>query len=222
MTLSKTAKYVTIPAVVTLLVSIVVRVALAAAGPSCEVLIAARDLNHCLKGYPLLAKNVPAVWGTQEGLPDWVIIRITDTSADTVNDYFKQWHKVFDYDIINENELGYRIRVQVDPNVVSVSNVNKAIRAEMKAYATDAYDGELFSYDDFEAVIDIPKPITLNGEATTFAEMKEDLHDKWAEQVDYRRYYFSGTDVNAVISAGGLVERTKAQVQSAIIDKLDE
>ncbi len=181
-----------------------------------EILIAAHDLNHSLKGYPKNAKNTPCVWGMKERPPDYVILRITDADKSQVEHFLQQWQKTFVYEILNENEQGYRIRVKVDPDLVSASGMNKAFRADIKTHIVNEYNASVFSYDAYEAVIDIPKPADLQ-------RMKLDIHDQFAEVVDHRHFYFDSTDVdNALLQPGGIVEKTRSQVLAMIKNKLDE
>jgi len=190
---------------------------------ACEVLIAAEDKNHSLKGYPKNVKDVPCVWGKKEGPPGYVILRITDATAAQVEHYLKQWHKQFTYEILAENKQGYRIKVTVDPALVSASGLNKEIRADLKNYIVESYGAQVHRYDLYEAVIDIPKPLTINGDPTTLQGLRDDVHDKFSEMVDSRFYYFSESDVDYALSQpGGIVERTKAQVVAMINSKLDD
>lgn len=197
----------------------------------CEILIAAEDKNHSKKGYPKQVKDVPAsppVWGKKEGPPGYVILRITDARKDQVEHFLEQWHKTFVYEIVNENDQGYRIKVTVDPALVSVSNVNKTIRANLKTYIQNVFGAVIHSYDDYEVVVDVPKPITSKPGTEwemvlTLQELKEDIHDKFAEVIDHRFYYFEGTDVDyALTEPGGIVEKTKAQVLDMVRSKLED
>lgn len=189
----------------------------------CEILIAAEDKNHSLKGYPKNVKDTPAVWGTSEGPPGYVILRITNADKTQVEHFLAQWQKIFAYDIINENDQGYRIRVKVDPSVISFTGMNKNIRADMKTYIRDSYEANIVSYEDYEAVLEVPKPLTCRGQELTFAETKLDIHDKFAEIVDHRCYYFSSSDVDFMLTQpDGIWERTKAQALAMINNRLDE
>lgn len=222
MTLKKRVEFITLLSVM-LACSVALRIALAAAGPSCEVLIAAKNLNHSLKGFPKHARNTPVVWGRKDCPPSYVILRITDADASQVNHFFAQWYKTFSYEILNENDQGYRIRVTVDPACVSVSGTNREIRTAMKTYIVDTYGAVLFSHDGHEAVVDIPKPLEQHGVAVTIPAMKADIHDKFSEYVAHRRFRFTSADVDyALAQPGGIIERTKSQVLAMIKDMLDE
>ena len=190
---------------------------------ACEILIAAIDLNVSKKGYPLTLRDLPWTWGKAHHPPNYVFLRITDAPASQVEHFMKRWHKKFAYDIIAENDQGYRIRVKVDPALVSASNINRDVRVEMKTYIQRTFGAVIHSYEDFEAVVDVPKPIMQNGREVTLAELKADIHDKFAEVFDKRHFYFSSSDVDyALTQPDGRVERTKAQVLSMIKNKLDE
>ena len=66
---------------------------------------------------------------------------------------------------------------------------------------------------------DIPK---VDG-VLDLQEVKEDVHDKFADVVDHRFYYFDSSDVdNALTKPGGIVEKTKAQVLAMIRSKLND
>jgi len=57
----------------------------------------------------------------------------------------------------------------------------------------------------------------------TLQELKNDIHDKFADVIDHRFYYLSSADVdNALLQPGGIVEKTKAQVLAMIKNKLDD
>jgi len=202
---------------------------------ACEILIAAKDLNHSLKGYPKQTKDVPAVWGTKECPPDYVKLRITDCDKSQVEYFLTQWYKTFKYNIIAENAQGYRIQVGVDPAVISVSGLNREIRSGMKAYIQDTFNANIFSYEDNEVIVDIPKPIMAWSQKkilgtmqrilieVTLAEMKADIHDKFSEVFAHRHFQFDSAAVDyALTQPDGIVERTKAQVLAMIRDKLNE
>lgn len=191
---------------------------------ACEILIKAFYTDGSYgRGYPIVIKDVPCVWGLKEGLPNFVIIRITNASKSQVNNYIsKQWDKVFDYEILQHNAIGYRIKIQVDPAVVSVTGKNSVVtdetRGRIKDLIVNNFHGVLVDYTGTSATFDIPK---ING-LFDLAGAKAIINDIASEVVDTRLYYFSGTDVQWVVDQGGFVELTKLQVKNKIINKLDE
>ncbi len=168
------------------------------------------------RGYPWIMKETPCVWGGREGPPNWVILRITDASKIQVEHVLDTWKKSFIYTILNENEQGYRIKVEVDPLLISVSGLNKEIRSDLKTFIKDNFSGSIVNFSFEHATIDIPKPVDL-------ADLKAQVLDLFEVRVDTRIYHFSNTDVDwALAQPDGIAEMTKAEVLSRIINKLDD
>ncbi len=182
----------------------------------CEILIVAvAKAGLTQRGYPWIIKDTPAIWGSKEGLPNWVILRIANATKVQVEQYLQSWYKKFVYDILVDNAQGYRIRVKVDPLLVSASGVNKTIKSELKNMIVNDYSAAIVSYDDFEAIVDIPKPVDLQA-------VKNDVHDLFNERIDTRFYYFTEVDVALAEANGGVIQLTKKQVLNRIKSKLDE
>lgn len=183
----------------------------------CEILIKAFYTHGSYKrGYPVVVKDVPCVWGKKEGLPNFVRIRITDATKAQVNHYVaEQWKRLFTYSIVNQNVLGYRIRIEVDPSVISASGLNKEVAKEIRDFIYEEFGGILVEHGDDYAVFDVPKPIDLR-------EAKETLNDFCEKVIDVRRWYFDDADVDQVVNAGGYMELTKKQVLNRIKDRLAE
>ena len=182
----------------------------------CEILVVAVAKPRITKkGFPLVIKDTPATWGTKEALPNWIKVRITDATKTQVQKYLDSWHKDFVYSILGENDQGYRIQLQVDPSLISVSGSNASIRPKLKDYLVRDWGASIVSHTTFTATVDIPKPVDLR-------EVKAGISDIFKERVSICRYYFSSSDVDFAVANGGLVELTKAQVLSRIIDRFKE
>jgi hypothetical protein len=148
-----------------------------------------------------------------------------DTTKNQVEHFLQQWHKRFVYSIVYQDANLYQIKVMVDPELVSMSGLNKDVRAELKIYIQTVYNATVMNYDGYEAVVNVPKPIFNNkiNKELTLSELKEDIHDRFAEVIDHRHFYFKSSDVDyALTQPGGIVERTKAQALSMIKNKLDD
>jgi hypothetical protein len=184
----------------------------------CEILISAVDLNATTKGTPKMAKDTPCVWGTQEGPPKYIILHITDASKAQVKHFFQTWRTKFIYTILQENVAGYRIRVEMDPSVVSASGMNKNIRSDIKTYLVDEWDAVIVSYEDYEAVVDIPK---VDG-VLDLSKVKAGIVDRFQDRVAKRIYYFTESDVDWVIAQGGYVEMTRQEVLARVRSKLED
>jgi len=182
----------------------------------CEILIAAvGKIGITQKGYPWIIKDCPCAWGKKECPPNWVILRLTDASKAQVEHFLNEWKKQFAYQILAENELGYRIKVTVDPDFISVSGANKELRADLKDHIVTNYGASIVSYDGNEAVVDIPKPVSLLA-------VQADIYDIFSERVDTRMYYFSEADVDLALSKGGYIEMSRQQALNRIKSKLDD
>lgn len=168
------------------------------------------------RGYPWIIKETPCVWGKKEGLPNWVILRITDATKEQIEHFLTTWKKSFVYEILNENEQGYRIKITVDPVLVSVSGLNKEMKSELKTFIKDNFSGNIVNFSSEHATLDIPKPVDL-------VDLKAQVLDLFEVRVDTRIYHFSNTDVDWALSQpDGIAEMTKSEVLSRIINKLDE
>ncbi len=184
---------------------------------ACEILVIA-DLGKTYKwqkGEPLVIRDESHVWGTGEVPPNFVIVRITDATVEQARHYLERWNKTFEFDILQDEPTGYRIRVKVDPALVSAGGDNNTLRADLKDFIVDEYGASIVSHSTTEAVLDVPKPINL-------ADAKYDLYDRFGDIFRKRRYYFTEADVDTAIANGGIIELTKSQVLARIKNRLDE
>ena len=183
---------------------------------ACEILVVAVGKPPwTTKGQPWVIKDAPCVWGTSECPPNWVIIHIVDATRAQCLHYIQKWKKEFSYTIVNENAFGYRIRIEVNSALVSVSGLNKEVRQEVKDYIYTKFGGSLVDHGADYAIFDVPKPIDL-------PQAKVDLNDKFATIFSLRRWYFSSADIDTVLAAGGYMELTKKQVLNRVLDRLDD
>lgn len=187
--------------------------------PQCECLIAAVNMLPYTKGDIAVVKDAPddvtrVTWGTSEGLPDWVIVRITNASAEQVNRFLDQW-------IINlggEN-LGVfsekrRLRIYADPTAVGKVPDWHLFREEMRDYIEQEWDGELVpgTATQTEATYDFPLEMSIPA-------FKQDMVDKYEDVLKHRAYYVPEENVDAGIAAGGYIERTKQQADDLVVDR---
>lgn len=181
-----------------------------------EILIAAKDFNTFKKGWPVVVKESPAVWGSNEGLPRFVILTITDATRSQVVNYIKQWPIKFSHEIVAENEQGYRIRIEVDEQYIDVSQRAKnKIKQEMADYLINEVEAVIVNWDDSQVTFDIAKPIDLQ-------QLKNNFADVWDDVFEQRRWRFSEADVDLAIAQGGVITLTKNEVLNRIIDRLTE
>lgn len=190
-----------------------------------EILIHADTTTKNLKGFPQTIKDdedlAVSPWGQREGLPLYVILRVTDATKPQVEHFLGNWRKEFNYELLGQNAQGRRYRVSVNPNVVSVFGLNAGVRAEIRDFLVATYGAVLVSFEPGQAsaTFDIPNPASGTW-AEHVQKIRQDLTDKFEEQLDTRRYQFDPADVDLVVASGGKVTQTTAQALSRIIDRL--
>jgi hypothetical protein len=181
-----------------------------------ELLISNTDANFQGRGEVVAYYESPHTWGNKEGLPNYVHLTISDVSKEKVEDFLRAWDIEFSHTILNENEQGYRIKVEVDPAWISASDVGKhQMHAKMQDFVIDRYNGQIVSIDSAQMTADIPKPVDLQ-------QLKKDFADVFNKVLNARRYYFSETDMDNAVSQGGHITLTKQQALDRVIDKLTE
>jgi hypothetical protein len=182
----------------------------------CELLIRATDgSNGFKKGYIVVVKDQPCVWGAKETLPDFIRLIISDCTAAQVNHFRNSWDIKYKFTLVAENDAGYRYKVEIDPAYISASDTG---RHEIKDSMTDWAVDRGFAVVGFTSdsmTVDILKPADLPA-------IKADFADVFDTVLSIRRYYFSAADVDMVIAAGGVYTLTKQQALNNVVDKLDE
>lgn len=98
-----------------------------------EALILAQDgTGWRKKGYVIYEKDSPAVWGSQEGLPNFIRVTITgDLTVEQARAYRGQWSCHYDWTVDNHNVSldGYRVTIFGDK--VNVSGVGAITREKL-------------------------------------------------------------------------------------------
>jgi len=158
-------------------------------------------------------------------LPDMVVVNITDATKAQVENYMEPWVRTFDYEIQAENQNGWRIKISINPNIISELGLDKAFRTDMYQYLVNVWGAQLFEYDSTNhsyAILDFPKPLIFipDNVEKTLVDLRADVADKLEDQVAYRRYGFPESDVDTAIAAGGYIEITAAQATARVIDRL--
>ncbi len=181
-----------------------------------EILIAATNLNSSKKGDICAVHDSPWTWGNKESLPRYVQLTISDATEAQTHHYLDQWTTKFDHEILNEDGSGYRVRVSVDPSVISASNVGKSqIKSRMLSWIEGNYNGQSVTFTADSMTVDIPKPVDLQEVKRAFADIFDVRFQK-------RKYHFSDADVDTVVGQGGTIVLTTAQALNYIKDKVGE
>lgn len=211
--------------------------------PSCQVLIPNKDYPYkdgsgrtkYFRGDVFIIRDdddgTPSPpFGASESLPDYVRLRVTGVTKSQLDAWTANWNKTLNYTIVNQNASGWRVRMTVDPTLVSVSGDNQELRAGVKDAIQHQYGFSIVSFTTTEVVFDIPKGpsdtiVTPLGTFDTLADLKADWNDKWEEIHQPRRWYFPTAVMNTIEAAitGGAdyYETTKAEAQGYVRDRVD-
>jgi hypothetical protein len=179
--------------------------------------------------------------------PNFLWVTVTDKSKLQVNVYLNGWPLEFVHTLLNQNNEGWRYKIEVDPVFISVSELNKnEIKQKMADYIEQCslrwndwwYKTTIQNWSASSLTLNIPKPVQGNPAydgldpqwilmwesnwPEFLQQLENDFTDKFAIIVNIRRYYFRGTSVDSVIAAGGEWSGTHAQVLNHIVDKLSE
>ncbi len=177
----------------------------------CQLLVAATTHAKETKGEILVVHDEPAVWGNREGLPDYVIVRISNAAAVEVNQYLVSWKTGFSHSVATLPNLDKQITLTINQKIVDLFGTIQGLKLAMKTYLEDRWSATVISYNSTEAVFDVPG-------ATDLALLKADLLDKFEKQFGHR-FLFDPAEVDIAVGLGGFVDVTKAQAIARIIDR---
>jgi len=198
----------------------------------CEVLIRAtnNEAGTRFKGDPQEVRDdaelITRPWGNREGAPEFIILHITDATAAQIQGYMDAVINIFIHEIQNENANGWRIKISVNPNILAVYGIDKGVRNTLRDMLVDDWGAQVYDYDNINheyIIIDFPKPLMYipDNVEKTLADIKADIKDQFTHNIFRRRYKFAESDIDQVLSLGGKVDQTLAQVNAKVIDRLD-
>jgi len=178
----------------------------------CELLIHAKAHSKAIKGSIETVKDSPAIWGGKEGLPDYVILTITDKTKEQVRAYRERLQELFYSELLNSDAEGRRYRIWVNPNI-GIINTAKGMRAKFRDFLVNKYGAQVVTYSPpNEAVFDIPN--------TDWTKLQSEIHDRFTKAINGQRYYFLEDDVDAAVGNGGKASLTGNQAAARIVDRL--
>ncbi len=179
----------------------------------CQVLIAATTHRKQIKGQMHAARNLPVTWGTQEVPPAYVILEISNASADQVKPFITPWKTDFQYSTITNPDNSIQITASISQNWLDTFGAIHGFKLTMKNYLIDEWAATIIDWDPLTSTVIFDVP-----EGTDLPELKRDVIDKFEEQIG-PRWLFAEADVDIALGLGGTVELTKAQALSKIIDR---
>ena len=182
----------------------------------CQILIAATTHRKQTKGEMFAVRDEPVTWGTAEGPPKYVILRISNTTATKVIQFLGRWNTNFQHSVTTNPDLSKQITVSISQKILDIFGAVRGLKLEMKSYLEDEWDATIISWSPTvrTMVFDVPA-------GTDLAALKSDLLDKFEETLG-PRWLFSEADVDIALGLGGFVELTRIQAQARIIDRAAE
>ena len=190
----------------------------------CEFLVAAQDLNTYLKGDIVQVRDAlppgpkgdePPLWGRLETIPNFIQIRCTDAEKiDFQTQASESILGALNWQLLNTNAEGRRYRIWINPAISALNN-RVGVRSKLRNTLVERYNATIVTQDPpNEAVVDIPN--------TNWQEMRDYILGRFENRTARRRrYHFNTADVDTVVqNHNGRIERTKAQIDAVIIDRL--
>ena len=187
-----------------------------------ELLVHSFDHSKAIKGTIQDARDVSDLpirpWGRKEGLPNYVLVRITDLTKAGVAQYLRPVKNK--YRVVETRGTG-RTRVYT----ISMKD-NRVLEKFGKQFGTtlaiipaldSKYDVKL---DTLTPVDTTNETLTIEATDATPDELAAAVLDKFQEVVVVRRYHLLGSDVDRALAAGGSIEVIAAEVIPNIVDRL--
>ena len=179
----------------------------------CQVLISATTHRKQTKGQMFAVRDEPTEWGGAEGPPKYVILRISNASADQVIEFLVPWKTEFQHSVFTNPDLSKQVTVSVSQKFLDVFGVVHGFKLGIKTYLEDFWTATIVFWDADSNTLVFNVPAD-----TDLAKLKSDMLDIFEEQLG-PRWLFAESDVDIALGLGGTVELTKAQAISKIIDR---
>ena len=186
--------------------------------------------------------KVAAVFSRKIRLPNSLRVEVTGATAVQIDSFLDNIKSLVSYSTVNENASGWRVKMEMDPAIVTATGMDAAFRQEVKSFilGTDHdgnWDATQFSQTANELVVDIAKEQPFDLPAIK-QEVNAWFQDKLQEALHFHRFFFPDSVVDPRVVQGlidePLVEDgegnlpvdwvhftiTKSQAESAIVDRL--
>ena len=179
----------------------------------CQVLIAATTHRKQTKGEMFAVRDEPVTWGTAEGPPKYVILRISNASARKVIQFLVRWKTEFQHSVTTNPDLSKQVTVSISQKILDIFGATHGLKLGLKNHLESEWGATIISWSPTvrEMIFDVPAD-------TDLAALKSNILDIFEEQLG-PRWLFSEADVDIALGLGGTVELTKAQAQARIIDR---
>ena len=190
-----------------------------------ELLIHAKTYRKAQKGFILDLRDVSVLaihpWSFRESLPDYIKVRITDSSKEQLDHLTDNWKNELSYEELARIDGGRRFKISVNPRIITEFGPDKGIAADIKNELAREYGAVIFNVamNKQWEIFDFPNP-TKVGWTLHIKQIKAFLLDNFESEVSTRRHIFSPADVDIATAAGGKISLNKEQALARVVDRL--
>lgn len=183
-----------------------------------ELLVHAVGHRKAFKGTVQATRDVVDLdrypWGTKEGLPNYVIIRITDATKRDVPQYLENIRNKFRFTLIQDKGTSRIYDITVDPKILALFGSDKGVTLEVLVVLNTKHPMTFVNreLDNSRLRVDVQN--------TDFAELFDDTLDQFEQVLDPRRFHLASADVDSALANGGRLETTLSQINTGIVDRL--
>ncbi|KKM69809.1 hypothetical protein LCGC14_1447020 [marine sediment metagenome] len=150
-------------------------------------------------------------YGDAEGLPDFVVVKVTGVTKEQAIDYMQSWKRVIYVIVLEINLPVYEVRISTP--IASVSEFDNLTKEKVKRWLKKQ-DADILGFG--ANYVDVKLILRENK---TLQEIKQDAISK-IESVKRRQWSFTEADVDWAIAQGGVVTISKSVAESKIYSKL--
>lgn len=177
-----------------------------------EFLVRTQDLKIYQKGaISQEIKQAPNIWGKKECLPDFLVFRVTDATAEDILPYTQFW------------EIPYNITDEGNLTKIECPDLDKPNRAIPSQNQLDKFVSDLISrgVPAFGIVQHGTTHLTVDKSIST-EQIRDILTDSFNDIHRHRRYTLNDNYIDSLVAAGNdLVEVTLEVFSSQIVDGAD-
>ena len=182
-----------------------------------ELLVHVRDHSKAQKGFVQTVKGVTGLsthrWGRKEGLPNYVVIRLSDVGVDDVSEYTKPWLNKVTFRLSSQDALKRRYIFTIAKSLIAEFGASKGITPEMIQYLIQNAGATQTAVTSDRSILTLDLPQNKSDKALV------DVQDLFEEQVSPRRFKLAVSDVDAALANGGRLIATFADVNSRKVDR---
>ncbi len=181
--------------------------------------IAAQDLaSGWKKGDIVAALPDGGTWGNKEVPPNFIRVNVTNGTQADISGWLKQWKKTYSYTLDQDLPTHYIATVRVDPAVISASQQNATLAADLADYLTSHpnYTITVLTQTTTSLQVQIQKPADLQA-------LINDVLDKFEVVVAGSLLYVPSASVDSIVAADpvtGYYERNRGQMNAFLASKL--